>query len=123
MSVIQQNIVAVGCATFGKASMQDRKERMLRFLEEAVELVRAGGLSREEIERIVDFEFGRPVETEIRKEFGGAGVTLYAAADAYFLDLDSMVLREINRVDRNKEKIREKSKAKPDAVHSTRGIG
>lgn len=121
-SAIQQQIVRLGRIVFGEPAMADRTERALRFLEEAIELVRAAGLTRDQVVHIVDYEFGRPVETEIIKEFGGAGVTLYAMADAFELQLDTAVDREWFRVYENQDAIREKSKAKPDSVHSTRGI-
>lgn len=119
--MIQDRIIEVGKDVFGETAITNRKERLLRFLEEAVELVRAGGLSRTDVDVIVGYEFSRPVETEIRKELGGAGCTLYAVAGAHGCDLDECVSVEIERVAANKEKIRAKAAAKPDYVHVARG--
>lgn len=119
----QKHIFEVGLTTFGEPAMRDKTERILRFLEEAIELSRSAGLSYAEVVRMADFEYDRKLEVDITKEFGGAGVTLYAAAEAFGFDLDALIQKEITRVEANQEAIREKSKAKPDWVHSTRGIG
>jgi hypothetical protein len=107
---------------FGDAAMDNPKERLLRFLEESIELCRSGGLSRHDVDTIVGYEFSRPVEPEIRKELGGAGCTLYAVAQVFGASLDVAVATEIERVAANKEKIRAKAAAKPDYVHVARGV-
>jgi hypothetical protein len=96
---IQREIVSVGCRTFGRENMTNRKERLLRFLEEAIELVRAGGISRSSVEAMVAYEFGRDKGPDLNEEFGGAACTLFAAADAHQLDLLDVAMIEIRRVD------------------------
>lgn len=96
---IQRHIVAVGERSFGKENMTSRQERLLRFLEEAVELVRAGGLSERNVHAVVAYEFGRNKGPDVVQEFGGAACTLFAAADAFALDLLDAASIEIRRVE------------------------
>jgi len=112
----QAVIVRVGTEVFGAPNMRNPEERMKRFLEEALELVRAAGLGNEAILNVVDFEMGRDVGPDVNQELGGAGVTLYALAEALGQDLDAVVATEINRVEANKDKIRAKHEAKPGSV-------
>ena len=119
METTQRTIVRIGAEVFGAANMASTNERMKRFLEEAVELVRAAGLTNSEIQSVVNYELGRPVGPDIAHEVGGAGVTLYALADALYLDLDASVLAEIRRVEANKDKCRAKHAAKPAGVKSS----
>lgn len=96
---IQRHIVHVGVRSFGEENMTNRQERLLRFLEEAVELVRAGGLSERNVHSVVEYEFGRNKGPDIGQEFGGAACTLFAAADAFGLDLLDAAATEIRRVE------------------------
>ena len=96
---IQRHIVAVGVRSFGKDNMTSKTERLLRFLEEAVELVRAGGLSEANVHAVVAYEFSRNKGPDVVQEFGGAACTLFAAADAFGLDLLDAASIEIRRVE------------------------
>lgn len=55
----QVKAVAAGTLAFGEPNMRDKRERANRFLEEALELVRACGITRDEIVRMTDYEFSR----------------------------------------------------------------
>ena len=114
----QKVIVRIGAEVFGAANMVSRDERLKRFMEEAVELVRAAGLSSEAILKVVEYELGRPVGPDVNQELGGAGVTLYALADALGQDLDTQIVTEIRRVEANKDRCRAKHAAKPSSVKS-----
>lgn len=115
---LQVKVVCVGAEVFGAANMTSRTERMKRFLEEAVELVRSGGLTNDEVNAVVSYELSRSVGQDVKQEVGGAGVTLYALADSFGLSLGECVSTEIERVAANKERCRAKHAAKPAAVRA-----
>lgn len=84
--------------TFGEAA-DDKKERALRFLEEALELVQAVGLDRDAVHRLVDYVFARK-PGDVYQEIGGAMVTLSAlttAHDALLGNLASITLDDIEK--------------------------
>lgn len=98
---------------FGSKLSMDKRERALRFLEEAVELVQVGGLSRSEVEFVIDYVYGRPVGI-IEQEVGGTMTTLAAFCNAYNLNLSDCANKELVRCRIKLEEIREKNKGKPD---------
>lgn len=98
---------------FGENIARDKRIRNHRFLEEALELVQACGCSKEDALRLVDYVYDRDIG-EIPQEVGGVVTTLAALCLAQEVDLDSCAEIELARVNNNVEKIREKSKQKPD---------
>jgi NTP pyrophosphatase (non-canonical NTP hydrolase) len=112
---LQHNIILWGEKAFGNVTMRNRKERLLRFFEEALELVQAGGIEVEDILTLTAHVYKRPPGL-VAQELGGVGVTAYTVAEAFGLDLEDAVLTEVERVlekpiehfqRRNFEKIRE----------------
>lgn len=75
----------------------DTLERTARFLEEAVELAHALGLSRVYIEKIVKRVFERPVGS-VNREVGQVGVTLLALCERLGISASTEELREWGRV-------------------------
>lgn len=71
---------------FGDVVRYNREERSQRFLEEALELVQANGLSKEGALALVEYTYGRPVGV-VEQELGGVMVTLAALCDACELDM------------------------------------
>ena len=119
MSQTQKLAFGVGSIAFGQEAMMDSRERLLRFFEEAVELVRAGGLTLNDVQNVVTYEFSRDIGV-VTQEIAGTAVTLYAVASAFGVDLEEVAGNECHRVLENLEKIRAKQKAKPDHVKSAR---
>lgn len=119
---LQQRVVNVGLDVFGERSMYSLKERALRFFEEANELARICGLSREEMQRVFDFEQSRPIGYSTLQELGGAGVTLMALSHICQFDLRDVIDLEITRVEDNKNAIQEKARNKPANVHAEEGM-
>jgi NTP pyrophosphatase (non-canonical NTP hydrolase) len=97
---------------FGPAIGADRTERNHRFIEEALELVQAGGCTASEAHQLVDYVFGRPVG-EIGQEVGGVMNTLAALCTAHRIDLDHEAEKELRRVWQKSDEIRAKHAAKP----------
>lgn len=82
-------------------------ERCRRFLEEALELVQAGGLEASKVMQMVSYVYNRPAG-DMAQEVGGVSVTLAALCSAYNLDLEYCAYAELQRIEANMEAIREK---------------
>jgi hypothetical protein len=104
-------------ACFGAAIAADAVERNHRFLEEALELVQAGGCSKGEALALVDYVFDRPVG-KLTQEVGGVVVTLAALCTAHGVNTRDAAWSELDRVWENLDKIRAKHAAQPKHVHS-----
>lgn len=113
-SLIQSRVHQWMLACFGAEIAADKTERNHRFLEEALELVQAGGCTASEAHELVDYVFGRPVGDN-DQEVGGVVVTLAALCNAFDLSMLAAAEREIERINRPAmvEKIRAKQAAKP----------
>ncbi len=90
---------------FGDKIATDMLERIMRFLEEAIELAQAEGMTQEEVSRVVKYVFGREVG-ECNQEVGGCIVTLAAYCSKKKLSLQDEASREFNRI--NSPQMREK---------------
>lgn len=83
---------------FGEQIAMDRLERIMRFLEEALELAQAEGMTEEEARRVAAYVWGRP-QGETPQEVGGVMVTLAAFCFRRGIDLQAEALREFDRID------------------------
>lgn len=84
--------------TFGSRTADNPTERIMRFLEEALELVQALGLSEEEVGRVVAYVYGRSVG-EPAQEVGGTMVTLASLCEFFGIDMQREGDRELARID------------------------
>ncbi len=101
--------------TFGSESQRDRKKRVLRFLEEAIELYQAEGCSLEQGQALMAHVFARPAG-EPQQEVGGVSVTLLSYCEAAGLSADECEVVEIARIfNRSAEKARERYQRKTGA--------
>lgn len=111
-----QMLVRTWCIhVFGEAVADDKRERNFRFLEESLELVQAGGMTRAEVLQLVDYTYSRPVGV-VAQEAGQAAITLAALCAAYQdVDLERSVSAEWARIQEPEvmEKIRRKQATKP----------
>lgn len=83
---------------FGAEIAMDPLERIMRFLEEALELAQAEGMTAAEVGRVVDYVYGRPTG-ETAQEVGGVMVTLAAFCFRREIDLKAAALTEFDRID------------------------
>lgn len=83
---------------FGIEILFDRNERGIRLLEEATELAQALGCSKDQVIRTVDHVYSRPVGVP-EQEVGGVGLTLLAVCCAIGKDHDTLIEREMLRVE------------------------
>lgn len=99
---------------FGERLTADAQERNFRFAEEALELVQACGMNRFEVQRALDYVYGRPVG-EKRQEVGGVYTTFALLCEAHGIDMVGEGERDLMEID-NPEKteaIRVKRDKKP----------
>ena len=90
----------------------DTSERSHRFLEEALELVQAGGCTKEDVVAMVDYVYDRPIG-ELEQEAGGVMVTLAALCSALKISMDAAGEKELQRNWRRIDAIRAKRATKP----------
>ena len=90
-----------------------KKERAQRFLEEALELAQAEGISRDNATEMVAYVYGRRAG-QTSQEVGGVMNTIAALCWNAGIDLEDAAMAEMERVERPEiiEKIRAKHKAK-----------
>lgn len=94
---LQRRTHAWALETFGPVALHPH-ERARRFLEEALELAQAQGVSAEEMHALVDYVMARPVGDEAQ-EVGGSMITLLLLAEIRGLDALGEALREQARVE------------------------
>lgn len=97
---------------FGPVISADRVEGNHRFLEEALELVQAGGCTRSEAEQLVAYVFSRDTG-KLEQEAGGVMVTLAALCLAHGIELERAGEMELDRIWAKIDQIRAKQAAKP----------
>lgn len=112
MFEFQQEVDEWLIACFGETIARDKTERNHRFLEEALELVQAGGCTVSEAHQLVDYVFNRPIG-DLPQEIGGVMNTLAALCLAYEQDMMECGDIEIARCWTKKDAIRAKQAAKP----------
>lgn len=92
----QAGIVEWAADTFGPIALNPA-ERVMRFLEEAIEYGHACDLPRETLDKIVERVYGKP-PGNIALELAQCAVTLKAAAEIQHVDLLAAEREEIDRV-------------------------
>lgn len=95
----------------------DKRERNFRFVEEALELVQAAGMTRAEVDTLADYVYARPVGV-LAQEVGGVELTLVALCTAHELDKNQCADIEMQRVYQPEiiEKIRRKYEKNPEGT-------
>lgn len=112
MPSLQSRITDWVVHCFGPVVAKDKRERGHRFLEEALELVQAGGCTASEAYQLVDYVFGRPVG-QVPQEAAQVMGTLVALCSAYDVDVMAESEFELSRCWANTAKIRAKWENKP----------
>lgn len=111
---IQTQITTWAYITFRQENVLDRKERGFRFCEEALELVQAVGIDKEDIYALIDYVYARP-KGDKKQEIGGVLTTLAVLASVHDLDLDLCAKDELKRIWLRIDQIRAKQQNKPTA--------
>ena len=81
---------------FGPVALE-RRERLTRFVEEAIELAHAEGMPRDTLSKIIDRVHSRP-QGHPTKEIGQAQATLELFAESIGLSADDLAAGEFKRV-------------------------
>jgi NTP pyrophosphatase (non-canonical NTP hydrolase) len=93
----QLRLRAWGTELFGEETATTPRTRVLRFVEEALELGQAFGLTVDDLKSVSDMVFSRP-EGEPHQEIGGVMVTLYLLAEINGLSVEQAEDDEIARI-------------------------
>ncbi len=90
---------------FGDASHDDQRERTLRFLEEAIELAQAVGLTESDVGVVTDYVYNRPVG-QPAQEVGGVMITLAALCEKTQINLEAAAITEFHRIDTDDTRVK-----------------
>ncbi|MBM3539137.1 MAG: hypothetical protein FJX55_15060 [Alphaproteobacteria bacterium] len=93
----QRQAAAWAESCFGREVVEDRRERVTRILEEAIELAQAEGLDVGTVARLSDRVFAKPPGVP-RQELGGLGVCLLVYAEAAGVSADAVEAEEVAAV-------------------------
>lgn len=101
---------------FGTDVAYDRRERAHRFVEEALELGQAMGVTVADVAALCDYVYARPAG-QVPQEVGGVMVTLAALCAASMISMDAAAESELARISTPEmlERIRAKRATKPSA--------
>lgn len=98
-------------AAFGAEVVADCAQRVHRFMEEALELAQACGMTRHEVGMLTAYVFDRPVG-DVDQEIGGVTMTLGVLTVANKRSLGACAVAELASVYTRMEQIRAKQAAK-----------
>ena len=99
----------------------NKRERNLRFLEEAIELVQACGLWKHEVLPVVDYVYGRKVGAPFQ-EVGGVMITLNALCTANMLNVEECAEAELKSIWGRADEIKAKQQNKPSIIKGTNSV-
>lgn len=113
MDNFQQEVGIWVESAFGASSRYDVAIRTKQFLEEALELAQALKVSRENVHKMVDFVYDRPVGV-VPQEAGGVMVSFAALCEALNILMGEAGEEELDRIWINIGTIIEKQKNKTE---------
>lgn len=102
----------------GEDVITSLNERNYRAFEEACECMQSGGMTREQMHKIVDMVQDKPVEPDIKKEVGGMLSTLAAFCNARSIDMWQCAVAGIKRNWDQIDAIRDRQKNKPAMIET-----
>jgi hypothetical protein len=110
--IFQQEVFQWLEECFGPQVSNSKHYRCKCLLEEALELVQAGGFSLEHAHTMVDYVYDRAVG-DLPQEIGGVMVTLAAFCEVFGYDMAQEGCTELKRIWGKMGSIRAKQKLKP----------
>jgi NTP pyrophosphatase (non-canonical NTP hydrolase) len=99
-------------ACFGEEIANDKVERNHRFIEEALELVQACGMTKDEVLLLVDYVYNRP-PGELKQEVGGVITTINSLCSAHHIKMSDCAAKVLPELWAKIDKIRQKRLSKP----------
>jgi hypothetical protein len=116
LAAYQEHVHAEVARLWGEGAYANSRERILRFAEEAVELMQAGHLTASDIGAVVNHVMSRPVG-DMQKEAGGVMVTLAALAGSHGFWLQNSARDELKRLKSKKsDEMQARHNAKPASI-------
>lgn len=112
IGAFQDQVASWMAMCFGPEVSADKKERAFRFLEEALELAQASGVSRGEAGLQLTYTYNRP-EGKVEDEVGQVLLTLAALCNAHALNLGEQSWQALYSAWARIDTIRAKWKSKP----------
>jgi len=109
---LQERITIWARVCFIRTGIENNAERAYRFAEEAIELVQSFDVSVEDMHKLVDYVYNRPVG-ETDQEVGGTYTTLAVLSSINNLKIDECATTELDRIWMNIPKIRKRNETKP----------
>lgn len=106
---------------FGEGVAMDSTERSCRFLEEALELAQATGMSRGQAGILLDYVYSRPIGVP-KQEVGGVLITLSALCNLHGISMLEAGSYDLENAIENTSKIRIKWGTKPANIRGTKTI-
>lgn len=107
----QKSVAKWALTCFGYEESKNTQERFFRFGEEALELLQAGGVTREHLAELIDQVYNKP-PGELKQEIGGVSTTLAALCESLDIDLEEAAVSELDLIWERMDIIREKHKNK-----------
>lgn len=97
MNQFQNDMAAWGLEVLGSMTMNDQRVRAYRFLEEALELAQACGVTTDNVDSLVDYTFAHPVG-EVDDEIGGTLATIALLATSFGYNLDLCAAKQLSKI-------------------------
>lgn len=98
MDVYQARVARWIAACFNEDVLMDTTERSHRFGEEALELLQAAGVPKEDMIQLLDYVYSRPPGT-VPEEIGGTATTFFALCVAHKHSFAVEALAEMDRIE------------------------
>lgn len=111
-TTFQKNVMRWCVECFSQRRAEDPNIRILRFLEEALELAQATGVGPRVAQQVLTYVYGRPAG-EFIQEVGGCVTTLAALCEVMGVDMRSVGEAALADCYDRTDEIREKDAAKP----------
>ena len=109
---LQQDVEDWSNACFGPERLDDQHLTAVRFVEEALELAQAAGVTQREVTQVSQYVFNRPVG-EMRNEVGGTYITLANLCNSFVIDMEAAARETLRSCWKRIEQIRSKDLGKP----------
>lgn len=110
--IIQLEVKEWAEECFGPKRLDDQHLVTVRFVEEALELAQAAGISQREVTQIAHYVYNRPVG-QLRNEVGGVYITLSNVCNAFLIDMEAAARDTLKGCWKRIEQIRSKDAGKP----------
>lgn len=85
---IESQVLEHAKFVWGDEPLADKRERALRMIEEALELAQSAGLEKEDITKVMDIVYGKPINENVGEEAGQLLYVLCTMGEAFGFNLN-----------------------------------